>query len=121
MAGHPSPVQPGASAAGTPTPVSPPGRPHHPGLALAAGIVIPGAGQAYNGQVGKGIAILLLSLLLIPYVIGIFDAHRVAKRMALSGGRLGRGGSAWILLQGWLAVNLLLSAVVVLTLLGLFA
>lgn len=115
------PVRPPAPAAGPAGPPPSAGRRHGTGLALAAGIVIPGAGQAYNGQPWKGLLILLFSPLIVPYLFGIYDAHRVARRIAGAGGRPGRGGPAWIVLQGWLAVNLLLLGVLVLTLTGVLA
>lgn len=50
-----------------------------PVLAAILSFVIAGSGQIYNGQVGKGILILLTSWLIIPWIIGIVDAFRVAN------------------------------------------
>jgi Tfp pilus assembly protein PilE len=43
--------------------------------------VIPGLGQLYNGETGKALLIFLTSWLFFPWVIGIFDAYRRAKRI----------------------------------------
>jgi len=64
-----------------------------PGLALILSLLIPGAGQIYNGEVGKGIAMLIVVIvcwmfffLLIPILVaiviwvwGIIDAHHTAQ------------------------------------------
>jgi TM2 domain-containing membrane protein YozV/type II secretory pathway pseudopilin PulG len=50
-----------------------------PVIAAVLSFVIAGSGQIYNGQVGKGILILLTSWLIIPWIIGIVDAYRVAN------------------------------------------
>ena len=92
--------------------------PHHPGLAAAAAVLIPGAGQAYNGQFFKGLAILIFSPLLLPYALGIWDAHHQASLKTRAGGRTGRGGIAWILIQAMLAANVLLLTLIVLSLTG---
>jgi hypothetical protein len=94
------------------------GRRHHPGVAVAAAILIPGAGQAYNGQVAKGWLLLLGSLLVVPWIYSIFDALRTARRIVAEGGRRGRGGPFWIVLQGWFGLNLILLAVIILTVSG---
>jgi TM2 domain-containing membrane protein YozV len=52
-----------------------------PGIALLLSIVFPGAGQFYNGHIGKGIVVLLTFWLLIPYIWSLFDAFRSAKRI----------------------------------------
>lgn len=61
-----------------------------PGVALVLSLIICGAGQMYNGQVGKGIAMLLgcifLWIILLGWIIWIWsmvDAYQVAKRMNL--------------------------------------
>jgi TM2 domain-containing membrane protein YozV len=94
------------------------GRRHNPGVAVAAAILIPGAGQAYNGQVLKAWVLLLGSLLIIPWFYSIFDALRTARAIAADGGRRGRGGPFWIVVQAWLVVNLVLLAVIGLTISG---
>jgi TM2 domain-containing membrane protein YozV len=94
------------------------GRRHNPGVAVAAAILIPGAGQAYNGQVLKAWVLLLGSLLIIPWFYSIFDALRTARAIAADGGRRGRGGPFWIVVQAWLVVNLVLLAVIGLTVSG---
>ncbi|MFH1407134.1 MAG: TM2 domain-containing protein [Candidatus Omnitrophota bacterium] len=52
-----------------------------PTLAAVLSFIIGGMGQIYNGQVGKGILIFLTSWLIIPWIIGIFDAYNVAKKI----------------------------------------
>ena len=96
-----------------------PGRSRHSaGFALAAAILVPGAGQAYNGQFGLGILVLLGSVLIFPYFLGIWGAAHVAKKIAAAGGREGRGGFAWVLIQAMLGANLLLFTLVLLTVTG---
>lgn len=62
-----------------------------PGLAAVASFFVPGAGQIYNGQIGKGLAILVVFvvgvitvvglILAIPiWLWGIYDAYKVAER-----------------------------------------
>ena len=52
-----------------------------PETALVLAIVFPGMGQFYNGQVGKGFLILLTSVIVIPWLWGIYDAFVCAKRV----------------------------------------
>lgn len=54
---------------------------HSPALAAILSFVIAGLGQIYNGQVWKGLFIFITSLFFVPWVIGIFDAYFVAKRI----------------------------------------
>ncbi len=49
------------------------------GIATALTIIMPGVGQMYIGQVGKGILILLFCWLIIPWLYGIYDAYKSAK------------------------------------------
>jgi TM2 domain-containing membrane protein YozV len=65
-----------------------------PGIALLLSFFIPGAGQLYNGEIGKGVAFIVanaLAFVLTLAVIGFFllpvvwiwslvDAYQVAKR-----------------------------------------
>jgi type II secretory pathway pseudopilin PulG len=55
---------------------------HSPALAAILSFIIAGLGQMYNGQVWKGFIIFVTSLLVIPWIIGIFDAYFVAKRIS---------------------------------------
>ena len=64
-----------------------------PGLALVLSLILPGLGQIYNGQAGKGIGMLILYIimcvlffllipLLIAFIIWIWamvDAYKTAK------------------------------------------
>ncbi|MFH1996820.1 MAG: hypothetical protein ABIJ27_07515 [Candidatus Omnitrophota bacterium] len=52
-----------------------------PGLAAVLSFFIGGMGQIYNGQILKGILIFCTSLLIIPWIYGIFDAYAVAKKI----------------------------------------
>lgn len=81
------------------------GRRHSPMLALLAGLVIPGAGQSYNGRPVKGFFLLFLSVLMLPYLYSLYDAFSDARRIRRAGGRMGKGGLFWVLMQAWLAIN----------------
>ena len=59
---------------------------HSPSLAVLLSFIIGGLGQIYNGQIGKGLLIFFTSWLIIPWLIGIFDAYRTAR--AIKEGRL---------------------------------
>jgi len=59
-----------------------------PGLALLLSLLIPGLGQIYNGDVGKGIAFMIAFFVLIWIGVGIvfwiwamIDAHQVATNI----------------------------------------
>jgi len=52
-----------------------------PALAAILSFIIGGAGQIYNGQIGKGILILFTSWLILPWIYGIFDAYATAKKV----------------------------------------
>ena len=94
------------------------GRRHWPWVALICAILIPGAGQAYNGRPIKGFFLLFFSLLILPWIYSLYDAWAGAKRMATAGGRFGKGGLLWVFLQGWLAFNVALLASIILTATG---
>jgi|KBSSwiStaDraftv2_1062776.scaffolds.fasta_scaffold183188_2 predicted RNA-binding Zn-ribbon protein involved in translation (DUF1610 family) len=53
-----------------------------PALRALASLVLPGAGQAWNGQIGKAVLVLLTSPLIVPWIWGVCDAWRVARRRA---------------------------------------
>ncbi len=55
---------------------------HSPALAAILSFIIAGLGQMYNGQVFKGLVIFVTSLLVIPWIIGIFDAYFTAKKIS---------------------------------------
>lgn len=96
----------------------PPGRRHRPLVALLLSIVLPGGGQAYNGQPIKGFFLLFFSVLVLPYLYGILDAYLRARAMVRSGGRYGKGGWIWVFLQLWLAANVALMALIIVTMAG---
>ena len=52
-----------------------------PGLAALLSFLLAGLGQIYNGQLGKGLLILFTGWLILPWIYGIFDAYRTAKRI----------------------------------------
>lgn len=52
-----------------------------PGLAALLSFLVAGTGQMYNGQIGKGIAILFTCWLIVPWIYGIFDAHATARKI----------------------------------------
>ncbi len=101
-----------------PRPPSAAGRWHHPVIALAAGLAVPGAGQAYNGQPGKALFFLFSFLLVLPWIWSLVDAWRVASRLVMDGGRFGAGGLGWVVIQGWAFANLLLFVLVAFTVAG---
>ncbi|MCP4895934.1 MAG: hypothetical protein GY906_03080 [bacterium] len=90
---------------------------HRPSTAIVLGL-LPGGGQAYNGQPIKGAFFLLFSALVLPWIWSLFDARVVAGRIAAAGGRTGRGGLLWFFLHSWLVMNVMLLATIVLTLVG---
>lgn len=62
----------------------------NPGIAALCSFFIPGLGQIYNGDVGKGIAFLFGTLIgalflfipgLIIWIFGMYDAYKTSKRM----------------------------------------
>jgi len=124
---RPSPASPAtgpAPARPTPPPggaVALAGSPHHPGLALTLGILLPGAGQAYNGQPMKAAFLALVSALVLPWVYSLYDAWSRAGRIRSSGGRQGSGGWGWVIMHLWFLVVAALLTLIVLTLLGVLS
>lgn len=53
----------------------------NPAIATLLSVFVPGTGQIYNGQVGKGILIFISAGLIIPYIFGIFDAYLIAQKL----------------------------------------
>lgn len=45
-------------------------------------LLVPGLGQFYNGDWGKGVAILLTGWLIVPWIYGIVDAVLTAQAIA---------------------------------------
>jgi hypothetical protein len=101
-------------------PAPPPRAPghHYPTLALLLGILLPGAGQAYNGQPVKGFFLFFASVLVFPYFLSLWDAYATGSRIRASGQSSGCSGFFWVFLQLWLAVNMAVLVVLVLTVLG---
>jgi hypothetical protein len=67
-----------------------PAKPKSPGVALLLSILIPGLGQMYNGEVGKGFAMFLGTALLwvvhLWWIVCLWswiDAYSTAKKMNL--------------------------------------
>lgn len=65
--------------------------PKSPAASALLSAMIPGAGQLYNGQVGKGLAFFFISLLMVatppmlfvPWMWGIIDAYNTTRRQNL--------------------------------------
>jgi len=53
----------------------------NPLVAAVLSLVLPGIGQVYNGQTGKGVLIFLSFWLILPWLYGILDAYRTAVRV----------------------------------------
>lgn len=53
----------------------------NPFMAALLAFLMPGVGQAYNGQMGKGMCITFTCWLLLPWIYGIIDAYITAKRI----------------------------------------
>jgi TM2 domain-containing membrane protein YozV len=100
------------------TSIQPGAKHHNSKTAVVLGLLLPGGGQAYNGQPFKGAFFLLTTVLVLPWVWSLFDARSTATRLAAAGGRTGRGGPLWFIFHGWFAINVALTALLVLTLAG---
>jgi TM2 domain-containing membrane protein YozV len=75
--------------------IKPPVEIKNPGLAGVLSFFIVGLGQIYNGQIGKGIILIILYIIsialcwvivgfiLLPilWIYGIYDAYKTAKRI----------------------------------------
>ena len=113
------------------------GRTHRPLLAVVSGLILPGAGQAYNGKVLRAFFVALIgvgllawsatygTLLNLPLLLAIgwqvlmaLLAWLAAKGIVNRGGRMAKGGLLWIFLQFWLVANLALAVLIGLTLKG---
>jgi TM2 domain-containing membrane protein YozV len=77
-----------------------PARPKNPAIALVLSFFIPGVGQFYNGQIGKGIVMLAacaaLWIVLLGWIISIWsmiDAYQSAKSISLRYNE--RTGQGW--------------------------
>ena len=58
-----------------------------PNQARTAGLlslVLPGAGQVFNGQFLRGVLIFATSWLIIPWLFGVIDAYGTARRAELA-------------------------------------
>lgn len=53
----------------------------NPTLAAVLSTIVPGGGQVYNGQLGKGLIILFTFWLIIPWIYGIVDAFLTARKI----------------------------------------
>lgn len=51
-------------------------------LAALFGLLLPGAGQVYNGDFAKAAAVFLLAPLIVPWLWGVYDAAVTAERTA---------------------------------------
>lgn len=80
-----------------------PASPKSAGLALILSVLIPGLGQCYNGQIGKGILMFILCFALwfamLGWIIWIWsaaDAYHTAKNMNLRYMKLLAGGNVLV-------------------------
>ena len=81
-----------------------------PAVSVILAVLLPGVGQFYNGQFWKGVLIGLTSVLIVPWIWGIYDAYTVTE--AINEGRIevGRSGCLValiyfvILIVAWLVV-----------------
>ena len=48
-------------------------------LAVTLAFLVPGAGQVYNGQVRKGLAVFFTCWMVLPWLYGIYDAYCFAQ------------------------------------------
>lgn len=66
--------------------------PKSPGTAAILSLFFPGAGQLYNGQIGKGLTFFFLTMMLfmpiysiplalVPYVWSVIDAYQTSRRI----------------------------------------
>ena len=73
---------------------------NEPGIALLLSFLIEGGGQLYNGQVMKGVIMLLISIITCGFlwlpvkVVSIIDAYKIAERIN-SGRRPGEYEMFW--------------------------
>lgn len=51
-------------------------------LAAAFSLVLPGAGQVYNGDFAKAAAVFVLAPLIVPWLWGVYDAAATAHAIA---------------------------------------
>lgn len=87
----PPPAPPPAQPMQQPYPVGPPRqiilKEKDTGIAAVLSLIIPGLGQMYIGKVGRGVLILIVTIILSMVLIGliiwiwnIFDAYNLAKK-----------------------------------------
>jgi len=124
VAVHPAPARPVTPRSSAPSArareVARTRRGRSPAVAALLSTVFPGAGQAYNGQPAKAFLILILAVLVLPWLLGIWDAHHVAAHRPAMGGRA--GGGAWgVTLHLWLVLDLGLLTLLALTVTGVLA
>ena len=53
----------------------------NPIVAAVSSFIVPGFGQVYNGQIGKGIFITITSWLVFPWLFGIYDAYKTTVKL----------------------------------------
>ncbi len=86
---------------------------------MISGLLLPGAGQAYNGHPFRAFFVLLFSPLVLPWLLGSLLAWGGACKMVKEGGRYGKGGVFWVAIQAWIILAIILAALVALTLEGI--
>jgi len=97
------------------------GRAHSAVFATILALLLPGAGQAYNGQPIKGVFLLVTSALIVPWFFSLFDAGSVARRLVQAGGRYRKGGLVWVFFHLWFTLNFAGLVLIGLTVAGVVA
>ena len=85
-----------------------------PWLAAVFGLLLPGTGQVYNGQLGRGVLVFVLAPLVLPWLWGIYDAAQVATEIAAgrrAGDTVPTGGVLLALKILWVPAALLFGTV----------
>lgn len=74
----------------------------NPGVAAVLSVLLPGLGQIYNGDIGRGLIIILIlfplfvllffvligiPLFIALYIWSIYDAYKTAENLNLKGGK----------------------------------
>ncbi len=55
--------------------------PRKPLFAAILSLLFPGMGQCYNGQLMKGLLVFITSVLIFPWIYGVYDAYTTADLM----------------------------------------
>jgi TM2 domain-containing membrane protein YozV len=86
-----------------------PWRNGQPRLACILSVFFPGAGQAFNGQIGKGFLFLLFSPMILPWIWSCYDAYETARVRGMRGGGVHLALHLWLVFNAFVALALILS------------